>query len=590
MKKIILGIFLSILLCSYAYAAPVIIGKSGTMLDGQTITITSAGGATGFGATGPTVRIFDNFSSGTPDASITSAFNAVIGTWGVDNAWSPSLMHFRNTYSHDPGGISVEMSTVRAVDDPPRDPRIRYESPSGWASGDKALFSFWFFIPSGDLWPGDGSGAAQLKVMWLWYDNDNVGPVYAWNYTPGSYSYFYCLNGSYCNSQWIGCPEFGSCGIPNDIFVKGTWSRYLFYFDFKTNATGVIEAWEINANHGRTRLTTSDPLTGVVTIAPGAPAFGRVYFPGFSRHTPSGTQRIFYDDLYVADGPGARARVEIGNQSSYSACTNLAIFTPTSWGDTSITATMRAGSFGTSGTAWLFVTDANGVTSTGYSVTLGSGGGDTTPPTITITSPTSSPTYSTEASTITISGNATDDVGVTQVGAINSANGIETSCYYDDVGHGFICSGVPLVTGSNPVTVYGNDAIGHQGTDLITISVTSVPPVISGLSPSGAKQCDANYWPETPLTLACNTDESATCKYATSDVSYDTMGQTFSITGGTTHSQSITFQCGSSYIYYVRCMDAFSNKNTTSSVSSFTLDKDPPPRKVYNISNLRLQR
>lgn len=128
----------------------------------------------------------------------------------------------------------------------------------------------------------------------------------------------------------------------------------------------------------------------------------------------------------------------------------------------------------------------------------------------------------------------------------------------------------------------GTDGTWDIGAYEYTASDTT-PPVISSLLPSGARQCDAIYWPQTPLTLACNTDENSTCKYATSDVSYDTMGQTFSTTGTTVHSQSITFQCGTSYIYYVRCMDESSNKNTTSTSTSFILDNDPPPRRSYYI-------
>lgn len=116
------------------------------------------------------------------------------------------------------------------------------------------------------------------------------------------------------------------------------------------------------------------------------------------------------------------------------------------------------------------------------------------------------------------------------------------------------------------------------------------PPVLSGILPSGAQQCAESSWPYTALNLACNTDESATCKYDVSDVAYDSMTGTFTTTGATTHSASGTFSCGSAFVYYYRCMDTAGNKNTTSSIASFTIDKDPPPRKVYNISNLRLRK
>jgi len=84
-------------------------------------------------------------------------------------------------------------------------------------------------------------------------------------------------------------------------------------------------------------------------------------------------------DVCVAVGPAAMARVEICNNSSYSSATNCAIFTPTSWSNTSITATVRMGSF-TNGLAYLFVIDSAGTTSpSGYPITIGGGGGETPP-------------------------------------------------------------------------------------------------------------------------------------------------------------------------------------------------------------------
>jgi hypothetical protein len=74
-----------------------------------------------------------------------------------------------------------------------------------------------------------------------------------------------------------------------------------------------------------------------------------------------------------------------------------------------------------------------------------------------------------------------------------------------------------------------------------------------------------------PITLELTTDEAATCKYSTSDVSYDSMAYTYSSTGGTTHTQALTGSCGSSYVYYSRCMDGSNNKDTSSATTSFSI-------------------
>ena len=63
---------------SFAWAAPSVTGVSGTVSNGESITIAG----TAFGSTGPTVALFDDFEGGTNGAYIGDGVtNAVIGTW-----------------------------------------------------------------------------------------------------------------------------------------------------------------------------------------------------------------------------------------------------------------------------------------------------------------------------------------------------------------------------------------------------------------------------------------------------------------------------------------------------------------------------
>ena len=82
----------------------------------------------------------------------------------------------------------------------------------------------------------------------------------------------------------------------------------------------------------------------------------------------------------------------------------------------------------------------------------------------------------------------------------------------------------------------------------------STPPVISSLAPSG--DIDA-----ATTTISCDTNESATCKYGTSDTDYDSLTGTMdSDSGKTNHSAKITLDAAGSYTYYVRCKDKVGNK------------------------------
>jgi len=105
----------------------------------------------------------------------------------------------------------------------------------------------------------------------------------------------------------------------------------------------------------------------------------------------------------------------------------------------------------------------------------------------------------------------------------------------------------------------------------------TTPPVISNILPSGVQQCDAAS--PVDITLSVTTNENATCKYDTSDTTYDLMANTYGTTGTTSHSQVISLACDDSYTYYTRCMDASpqQNKNLTSATHTFSIG---PPEGV----------
>ena len=97
-------------------------------------------------------------------------------------------------------------------------------------------------------------------------------------------------------------------------------------------------------------------------------------------------------------------------------------------------------------------------------------GGDTTPPTISITSPTGDATYATSSPSITLGGTASDNVGVTQVTWVNNRGGSGTATGTT----AWTATGITLQSGANVITVTAHDAAGNTGTDIITVTYT--PP------------------------------------------------------------------------------------------------------------------
>src|SRR5207249_362603 len=111
-------------------------------------------------------------------------------------------------------------------------------------------------------------------------------------------------------------------------------------------------------------------------------------------------------------------------------------------------------------------------------------GTDTAPPTVSITTPTSSSTYSTSTSPLALGGTASDNVGVTQVTWANSRGGSGTASGTTS----WTASGIILQLGTNVLTVTARDASGNIATASLTVTVsdTTAPTVAITAPASGA--------------------------------------------------------------------------------------------------------
>jgi len=96
---------------------------------------------------------------------------------------------------------------------------------------------------------------------------------------------------------------------------------------------------------------------------------------------------------------------------------------------------------------------------------------DITPPVVTIASPTSENTYSTNTTPLIVSGSSIDNVGTTQVSWVNNRGGSGNCTGTSN----WICGNIPLVEGVNNLTVNAKDAANNFGAD--SLEVTYIPPV-----------------------------------------------------------------------------------------------------------------
>ncbi|MGC8861518.1 MAG: Ig-like domain-containing protein, partial [Armatimonadota bacterium] len=95
---------------------------------------------------------------------------------------------------------------------------------------------------------------------------------------------------------------------------------------------------------------------------------------------------------------------------------------------------------------------------------------DAVPPTVSITSPTTAATYTTNASLLNIAGTASDDVAVVSVTWSNDRGGSGTCSGTSS----WSASGIGLQSGQNVITVTASDAAGNTGSAVLT--VTYEPP------------------------------------------------------------------------------------------------------------------
>ncbi len=104
-------------------------------------------------------------------------------------------------------------------------------------------------------------------------------------------------------------------------------------------------------------------------------------------------------------------------------------------------------------------------------------------------------------------------------------------------------------------------------------AIDAVAPKLSSGSPSGTFVVGTAQ-----TSLSLTTNEAASCKYSTTaGIGYSSMTNTFSTTGNTSHSTTVTALTNSTtYNYYVRCQDTSGNANTSDYTITFAIGSAAP--------------
>lgn len=343
------------------HAAPGISSVSGECSDGNQIRISGVD----FGNTGPDIAIFDDFEGGADGSTIRTGSNsATMGQWDSVGTNAP---YYSNDYTHS-GSLAFQANCSSGA------PTTKIHASASFPGTREFFGTWWVFLPAGELWPGEGGGlGTNWKQVWFRRDagaTDTSDIICSTILGSGN-----SASGAICGNCTGGFTRYAHSQ------TKGVWCRTQFYWVGSNSGNGTCKMSYLLYN-GSNRAVIALDETGVTNACDSTPYY-TVYLGAYGRPA-GGPSHPTYDDFYVASGEGCRARIEIGDNPSYSNCTNLTICTVDSWSMNSITATMRQGSFRENDSAYVFVVDANGQVSGGSPVVIGSSGNgiieDTIPP------------------------------------------------------------------------------------------------------------------------------------------------------------------------------------------------------------------
>jgi hypothetical protein len=303
-------------------------GVTGTLADEGTIVIASDG-VNGFGATGPTLVMFDDFRSG-PDGTDLRLNGAETGTWNTFNNGSHPF--YDSTQKHS-GSYSLKVKD---------------------ASGTRERQVILTFTPSTEFflsyWIRSTFAANQilvgkLKFTWL-MDGPNGYDA------GGPYDQCWPTRGG---SWMISGNDFNQHQNMQAFLPANEWCRFMAWA--KSNGASPMNFFVRTMSRTNGVYTATAPNTVNTLFGPSAStSFDRIAVPGY---ISQGGHDIWYDDFYMAIGPGSPARVEIGDNATYALCREVAILRPTSWSNTSITAKAYQGGHSSLDGKYLFVHDAS---------------------------------------------------------------------------------------------------------------------------------------------------------------------------------------------------------------------------------------
>jgi hypothetical protein len=179
---------------------------------------------------------------------------------------------------------------------------------------------------------------------------------------------------------------------------------------------------------------------------------------------------------------------------------------------------------------------------------------DTTLPTISITSPTASPSFTTVAGTVDLAGSASDNVVVMQVTWENDRGGSGTGSGTTS----WTANNIALQSGSNVITVTAHDFSGNTQTDTITVTFNpNIAPVAT--NDDRTMFLNRTLTVSAPGVLANDTDADGDTLVANLVSGPANGSVSLSADGGFSYTPNTSFRGSDSFTY--RANDGVANSN-----------------------------
>lgn len=308
---------------------------------------------TSFGDDGPEIVLFDDFEGQDLNNPI-SGSSPRIGKWTLPAGGNPIPIAY---------GLGRSGSRSILTYDGSRQRQMQLQLNELHSD---IFISYWVRLAPGSYFPGtEWSGGRQMnkfstdsswKFTWLINTADGFGG--------GDGLYDICL------PTWTGSGGFQVAGNStppaSDRYVESSWwdwsgwMRVSIAISDPTRVTGDrYMTTQLVSQRGHVVRKHSAIASSELPLE--LHVFDTVNFPGWIRTNSGNDVMPLYDDIYVAVGGGAKARVELANTQSYADATQIELLLVDGWSDSEIRASIPpAVAIDGESTWYLFVTDAAG--------------------------------------------------------------------------------------------------------------------------------------------------------------------------------------------------------------------------------------